>query len=74
MNLEAVFEMIPLFYYTAFPAIFIFVISHVATATLPLPKPKLSRKFRMIKIGNHFKTASYKSGIGQYIAVDGNKT
>ncbi len=50
--------MIPLFYYTAFPAIFIFVISHVATATLPLPKPKLSRKFRMIKNGNHFKTAS----------------
>ncbi len=50
--------MIPLFYYTAFPAIFIFVISHVATATLPLPKPKLSRKFRMIKFGNHFKTAS----------------
>ena len=37
----------------AFPAIFIFVIGHVATATLPLPKPKLSRKIRIIKFGNH---------------------
>ncbi len=25
---------------------------------LPLPKPKLSRKFRIIKFGNHLKTAS----------------
>ena len=50
--------MIPLFAYMAFPAIFIFVIGHVATATLPLPKPKLSRKIRMIKFGNHSKTAS----------------
>ena len=50
--------MIPLFSYMAFPAIFIFVIGHVATATLPLPKPKLSRKIRIIKYGNHSKTAS----------------
>ena len=50
--------MIPLFSYMAFPAIFIFVIGHVATATLPLPKPKLSRKIRIIKFGNHSKTAS----------------
>ena len=42
----------------AFPAIFIFVIGHVATATLPLPKSKLSRKIRIIKFGNHSKTAS----------------
>ena len=52
--------MIPLFSYMAFPAIFIFVIGHVATATLPLPKPKLSRKIRIIKFGNHSKTASKK--------------
>ena len=58
--------MIPLFSYMAFPAIFIFVIGHVATATLPLPKPKLSRKIRIIKFGNHSKTASYsqkKAGV-----------
>ncbi len=50
--------MIPLFSYMALPAIFIFVIGHVATAMLPLPKPKLSRKIRIIKFGNHSKTAS----------------
>ena len=49
--------MIPLFSYMAFPAIFIFVIGHVATATLPLPKPKLSRKIRIIKFGNHSKNS-----------------
>ncbi len=32
--------MVPLFSYTAFPAIFIFVISHAATAKIPLQKPK----------------------------------
>ena len=50
--------MIPLFSYMAFPAIFIFVIGYAATAALPLPKPKLLRKFRIIKFGNQFKTAS----------------
>ena len=60
------FGIIPLFSYMAFPAIFIFVIGHVATATLPLPKPKLSRIIRIIKFGNHSKTAS-QSAMNQLI-------
>ncbi|MBR1699939.1 MAG: hypothetical protein IJ714_09195, partial [Bacteroidales bacterium] len=44
--------------YTTFPAIFTFLIGHVATATLPLPKVKLSRKIHITNFGNHFKTAS----------------
>ncbi len=40
--------------------IFIFVIGYAATAMLPLPKSKLSRKSRIIKFGNHFKIASEK--------------
>ena len=58
--------MIPLFSYMAFPAIFIFVIGHVATATLPLPKPKLSRKIRIIKFGNHSKTTSKRRRVKRH--------
>ena len=52
------FEIIALVLYTTFPAIFTFLIGHVATATLPLPKVKLSRKIHITNFGNHFKTAS----------------
>ncbi len=51
-------EIIALVIYTTFPAIFPFLIGHVATATLPLPKVKLSRKIHITNFGNHFKTAS----------------
>ncbi len=40
--------------YAAFTAIFISLISQVVTATLPLPKPKLSRSSHTIKCVNHF--------------------
>ena len=59
-KLRSCFEIIPIVSYTAFPAIFTFVISHVAPATLLLPKSKLSRKFHIINFWNHFKTTSYK--------------
>ena len=57
MNLFVKKEMIPLFSYTAFPATFNFVISHVATAALPLPKPKNVSEIPHVKFGNHFKNS-----------------
>ena len=59
-QLRSCFEIIALVIYTTFPAIFTFLIGHVATATLPLPKVKLSRKIHITNFGNHFKTASKK--------------
>ena len=56
--LRSCFELIALVIYTTFPAIFTFLIGHVATATLPLPKVKLSRKIHITNFGNYFKTAS----------------
>ena len=56
--MRSCFEIIALVIYTTFPAIFTFLIGHVATATLPLPKVKLSRKIHITNFGNHFKTAS----------------
>ena len=61
--MRSCFEIIALVIYTTFPAIFTFLIGHVATATLPLPKVKLSRKIHITNFGNHFKTASEKAGL-----------
>ncbi len=41
-------------------AIFFCFIGHIATAMLPLPQLKLSRKIPMNNCGKHFKTASKK--------------
>ena len=49
--------MIPLFSYTAFPAIFNFVISHATTAALPLPKPKTVSKIPHDKILEPFQNS-----------------